>query len=260
MQKSITFKNANISFSDVGKGTAVVLLHGFLENSTMWKDVIPSLSKRNRVIAIDLLGHGKTDCLGYVHSMEVFATSVQAVLQHLKIRKYILVGHSLGGYISLEISKTNSNQIKGLCLVNSTSNEDSKDRKNLRIRANKMIQNNFTNMVRMSFSNLFTPESKAKYKVAYEKALQLALQISLQGYMAAQEGMKLRPNRFEIFKNLRCKKLIIIGKKDTLINKDQLILDIKETDIDFVAFSEGHMSYIENTKELTYKLMRFIEN
>jgi pimeloyl-ACP methyl ester carboxylesterase len=58
MQKSVTFKKAGISFSDVGKGTAVVLLHGFLENTSMWKDVIPQLSKRNRVIAIDLLGLG----------------------------------------------------------------------------------------------------------------------------------------------------------------------------------------------------------
>ena len=77
MQKSISFKKARISFSDIGKGTAVVLLHGFLENSSMWKDVIPQLSKRNRIIAIDLLGHGKSDCLGYVHSM----SCLQKVLQ-----------------------------------------------------------------------------------------------------------------------------------------------------------------------------------
>ena len=57
MQKSITFKKINISFSDVGKGTAIVLIHGFLENKTMWKNIVPTLSQRNRVISIDLLGH-----------------------------------------------------------------------------------------------------------------------------------------------------------------------------------------------------------
>jgi pimeloyl-ACP methyl ester carboxylesterase len=107
MQKSITFKNANIYFSDQGKGTVVVLIHGFLENATMWDKIIPELSLRNRVIAIDLLGHGKTDCLGYVHSMDLFAETVEAVLKGLRIRKYILVGHSLGGYISLAITKKN---------------------------------------------------------------------------------------------------------------------------------------------------------
>ena len=65
MQKSITFKNAKISFSDSGKGSAVVLIHGFLENSTMWDKIGPELSKRSRIITIDLLGHGKTDCLRF---------------------------------------------------------------------------------------------------------------------------------------------------------------------------------------------------
>ena len=58
--KQIFFKNTAISFSDIGKGTAVVLLHGFLENKTMWKDLVPSLAEKNRMISIDLLGHGCT--------------------------------------------------------------------------------------------------------------------------------------------------------------------------------------------------------
>ena len=143
MQKSISFKKATISFSDIGKGTAVVLLHGFLENTSMWKDVIPQLSKRNRIIAIDLLGHGKSDCLGYVHSMELFAESVAAVLKHLRIRKCVVVGHSLGGYVALAFAEKYPQKIKGICLMNATSIEDDAERKTLRLRANKMIQKNF---------------------------------------------------------------------------------------------------------------------
>ena len=51
-----------------------------------------------------MLGHGKTDCLSYVHTMEEMAEAVQAVLSHLKLRKYFLVGHSLGGYVSLALA------------------------------------------------------------------------------------------------------------------------------------------------------------
>ena len=61
--KSILYKNTAISYSDSGKGTAVVLLHGFLENKKMWDDYIPVLSQKNRVITIDLLGHGDSECL-----------------------------------------------------------------------------------------------------------------------------------------------------------------------------------------------------
>ena len=57
MTQKLKYKNIQISFSDVGKGSVVVLLHGFLENSSMWNSIIPELSKKNRVITIDLLGH-----------------------------------------------------------------------------------------------------------------------------------------------------------------------------------------------------------
>ena len=77
--------------------------------------------------------------------------------------------------------------------------------------------------------------------------------------MAANEGMKLRPNRFEVFNTLNADKLIIIGKKDTLINREQLLSKIENTDINVAEFSEGHMSYIENLSELTYFLLQFIE-
>ena len=73
MEKSLSFKNIKISYTDSGKGPVVVLLHGFLENKRMWKEIVPEVSNTNRVLAIDLLGHGQTDCLGYVHSMELMA-------------------------------------------------------------------------------------------------------------------------------------------------------------------------------------------
>ena len=256
----LDYKNSNIHYTVCGQGSCIVLLHGFLETIEMWDQLIPDLSKSHQVICIDLLGHGKTDCLGYVHTMEQMADAVLAVLESLNVENAHFIGHSMGGYVALALADKHPKLFKGLCLMNSTFEADDETRKELRTRACKMAQQNFEVLVNLSFSNLFTPESKAKFNIAYKKALQIALQISLQGYMAAQEGMKLRPNRFELFKNLPCKKLIIIGKKDTLINKDQLILNIKETDIDFTVFSEGHISYIENTKELTYKLLRFIEN
>jgi pimeloyl-ACP methyl ester carboxylesterase len=260
MQKSITFKNANISFSDVGKGTAVVLIHGFLENSTMWKEVVPEISKRNRVISIDLLGHGKSDCLGYVHSMELFAETIDAVLKYLRIRKCVLIGHSLGGYVALAFAEKHPQKIKGLCLMNSTSFEDDEDRKILRARANKMIQKNFTNMVRMSFSNLFGPESKTKYKKELEAALNEALKTPLQGYIAVQEGMRIRPNRNHVLANNDFKKLIILGEKDPVLDINQGELEAKKTDSEIVVFPNGHMSHIENKEALNLTLKHFLKS
>ena len=259
MQKSITFKNAKISFSDYGKGSAIVLIHGFLENSTMWDKIVPELSKRNRIITIDLLGHGKTDCLGYVNSMELLAETIEAVLKSLRIRKCILIGHSLGGYVGLAFAEKHPQKIKGLCLMNSTSSADDDKRKMLRLRANKMIQNHFTNMIRMSFTNLFGSISKIKYKREIDFALNEALKTSVQGYISAQEGMRVRPDRSNVLANDNFKKLFIIGEKDPVLDYKSLIEEAKITASEAVIFPNGHMSHIENTRALISCFHSFIK-
>ncbi len=260
MQKSILFKNAKISFSDVGKGRAIVLLHGFLENATMWDEVVPKLCTRNRIIIIDLLGHGKSDCLGYVHTMELFAETVTAVLKHLRIRKCILIGHSLGGYVALAFAEKHPEKIKGLCLMNSTSNEDDEERKALRARANKMIQHNFTNMVRLSFVNLFGPKSRAVFKKEIDHGIQQALKTPVQGYIAANEGMRNRPNRNHVLAEHDFKKLIIVGKKDPVLDYDNALKEADKTASKVIVFDNGHMSHIENTSELIVTLKGFIKS
>lgn len=252
-------KNTRIFYEIEGTGNAIVLIHGFLENSTIWKSLIPELSKRNKVILIDLLGHGKSDCLGYMHSMEIFAETVEAVLKHLKIRKCMLVGHSLGGYVALAFADKNPAKVKGLCLLNSTSNEDSEERKDIRTRANKMVQTNFETMLKMAISNLFYQENVALFTSEIELLKKEALTTSLQGYMAAQEGMKMRPNRNHVLTNATFKKLLIIGEKDPVLDAKVSMEEAQNTNTNFVVFSGGHMSYIENKIEVIGTLKEFVK-
>lgn len=256
----LDYKNASIFYTDHGKGTAVVLIHGFLENSTMWKHIIPEISRRNRIITVDLLGHGKSDCLGYVHSMAMFSETIEAVLKHLKIRKYILVGHSLGGYISLALAKKKPSKIKGLCLLNSTSNEDSEERKMLRTRANKMVQNNFESLVNMSISNLFHPQNLSQFKDEIEAVKKEALKTSIQGYIAANEGMKNRENTNHVLAEGTFKKLLIIGGKDPVLEYQTSLEEAKKTNSELVVFPDGHMSHIENRVALIAVFKDFLKN
>lgn len=256
----LDYKNAAIFYTDSGKGPAVVLIHGFLENTTMWNVIIPELSKRNRVIAIDLLGHGKSDCIGYTHSMELFAETLEAVLKKVRIRKCVLVGHSLGGYVALAFAEKHPKRVKGLCLMNSTSNEDTADRKLLRTRANKMVHKNFSNLVRMSFTNLFSEESRIVFKDQMKNALSEAMQTPIQGYIAGQEGMKLRPNRNHVLAENSFKKLIIIGKKDAVLDYKTSLEEVEKTNSKHVVLPQGHMSHIENLEKLILILKDFLKS
>ena len=258
----LNYKKAAVFYTDTAtsNGTTIVLLHGFLENASMWNEISSELSKRNRIVTIDLLGHGRSDCLGYLHSMELFSETVEAVLKQLRIRKCIVIGHSLGGYVALAFAERNPQKIKGLCLLNATSNEDDQERKQLRTRANMMIQNNFTNMVRMSFTNLFSEVSRVNYADEIKNGLDEALKTSVQGYIAGQEGMKLRPNRNHVLAKNDFKKMIITGRKDPVLDIQKSIEEAEKTNSKLIIFPDGHMSHIENFAKLIVVLRNFIRD
>jgi pimeloyl-ACP methyl ester carboxylesterase len=255
----IGYKNTKISYSDTGKGNAVVLLHGFLENKTMWQDLVPELSKKNRIITIDLLGHGETECLGYVHSMEDNAEAVRAVLSKLRIRKAVFIGHSMGGYVALAFAELFPAMVKGLVLLNSTSKADSEERKANRDRAIKAVKKDYTTFVRLSITNLFSEENRVKMTDEIEKVKNAALKTPLQGIVASLEGMKIRKDREIVLRAATFPMLLILGKKDGVLNYEDNLKQIENTKVKLVTFPDGHMSHIENRKELKAVLLGFLK-
>jgi len=259
LMNQIIYKNTKISYSDTGKGNAIVLLHGFLENQTMWKNLIPELSKKHRVITIDLLGHGKSECLGYLHSMEENAEVVRAVLSELRIRKAIIVGHSMGGYVALAFAELYPAIVKGLVLMNSTSKADSEERKKNRDRAIKTVKKDYVGFIRLSISNLFSPDNRERLIDEIERAKLEALKTPLQGVVASLEGMKIRKDRENVLHSASYTILLILGEKDPVLNYDDGVKQIENTPIKLVAFPDGHMSHIENREELKKVLLQFFK-
>lgn len=252
------FKETTVFYTDKGKGNCVVLLHGFLENITMWNDVVVEVSKRNRVVCIDLLGHGKTACVGYIHSMEEMADAVKTILKELRIRKAIFIGHSMGGYVSLAFAEKYPENVKALCLLNSTTQEDSEERKELRLRASKMAQTNYEALVKMSITNLFAEASREQFSEEIETIKTEALKTSVQGYIAATKGMRLRENKEEVFQTIE-KRLIISGIDDPLLEEQSIKEEGTRTNTPVIFLPHGHMSHIEAKTELIKELANFVK-
>jgi pimeloyl-ACP methyl ester carboxylesterase len=255
----VLHKNTKIHFSSRGSGPAVVLLHGFLENSTMWNSISEILSKKNRIICIDLLGHGASENHGYIHTMEDQAEMVKAVLDHLGLRKYVLIGHSMGGYVALAFANLYSKNVKGLCLMNSTALPDSEEKKLNRDRAIVAVKQNHKTFVRIAIPMLFSEENRTIYTSAIKEITNEALQISPQGIIAALEGMKIRIDQTSIYKKATFSILLIIGKQDPALEYDTLIEQTKNTNVQVVEFPDGHMSHIENKNELILAFQNFIK-
>ncbi|MCL9806001.1 alpha/beta hydrolase [Flavobacterium amniphilum] len=256
----IYYKNAKISYSDNGNGIPVVLLHGFLENSTMWDFYTSYFSKKYRIIAIDLLGHGKTDSMSYMHTMEDMADAVHAVLSHLDIAEAIFIGHSMGGYVSLAIAELYPEIIKGIVLLNSTSKEDSQERKLNRMRAVKAVKQNADIFVSMSIANLFSEENRGKLINEIEAVKLQALKTPLQGIISALEGMKVRKDREFLLHQATFPILLILGKKDPVLNYGDNISQSEATPVKLVTLPDGHMSHIENREDLILILNNFFKN
>lgn len=257
--KTLLYKNTKISYTDSGDGNTIVLLHGFLENKKMWKDYITFFSDKYRVITIDLLGHGESDSLGYVHSMEENANVVQEVLQHLKIEKATILGHSMGGYVGLAFAELFPKNINKLVLLNSTSKADSHEKKINRNRAIKAVKQNYVNFVSLAIGNLFSENNRTRLADEIEKAKVQALKTPLQGIVASLEGMKVRKDRESLLKQNLFPVLLILGKKDPVLNYEENSTQIENTNAKLVSFEDGHMSQIENKEELKTVLLDFFE-
>ena len=257
--KQITYKNTSISYTDSGKGTAIVLLHGFLENSKMWDDFIPEFITKYRVIAIDLLGHGKTQPMGYVHTMEDNADIVHAVLSELKIRRAVFVGHSMGGYVALAFAESYPEFLKGMVLLNSTSRADSDERKTNRDRAIKAVKQNYTNFVRLSIANLFSEDNRDRLVTEIDNVKLEALKTPLQGIVASLEGMKIRSDREVMLHFAPYPILLVLGEKDPVLNYQESLEQIKNTEVQLLTFPDGHMSTIENREPLLKALLAFFK-
>ena len=257
--KNILYKNTKISFTDSGAGSAIVLLHGFLENKKMWLDYVTLFSDKYRIITIDLLGHGKTEPLGYVHSMEENANVVHEVLEHLKIEKATILGHSMGGYVGLAFAELFPESIQKLVLLNSTSREDSDEKKLNRTRAIKAVKQNYVGFVSLAIANLFSENNRTRLADKIENVKTEALKTPLQGIIASLEGMKIRKDRESLLQQNLFPVLLILGKKDPVLNYEDSISQIEDTTGELVSFEDGHMSHIENKEELKTILLNFFE-
>ena len=95
--RNVKFEGARVHYLNYGKGDeALVLIHGWTQSADAWRDNIADLAKRNRVIVLELPGHGESDKPQTTYSMDYFARTVDAVMRDAKIKRAVLVGHSMG--------------------------------------------------------------------------------------------------------------------------------------------------------------------
>ncbi len=246
-----------IVYDDIGAGPCVVFLHGFLESKEIWEHFSQRLSSQYRIIAVDLPGHGQSDCIEEVHTMELMAEEVRNILEINGINKCVMIGHSMGGYVTMAFAELFPQFLKGLVLFHSHAGADSDEQKKNREIALKAIKNNHIQFVSQFMPTLFAPENINRYAEQIKNLEQTARNTSVEGIIAAMEGMKQRPDRVHILNQLSVPALIIAGDKDSRIPVDMIKKQIGENSSVQLEIlkNTGHMGFIEAEKE-SFKLIK----
>jgi pimeloyl-ACP methyl ester carboxylesterase len=260
--KFLSYKQTPVRVFDKGKGRVLVFLHGFLESMEIWTDYAQELSQKYRVVCIDLPGHGQTGCLGYIHTMDQMAECVQAVLKQLKIRKSILIGHSMGGYVAMAYAELFPDNVRGICLFHSTAAGDNELKKRDRDRLIDLVKQSKKDLVRQLIPNLFSKENRAKYSEEIKALIKSARKTSKQGIIAALEGMKERREREIILRFSTYPVLFIIGKEDTVIPFDRIMeqTELPRNATTLVLEDVAHMGFIEAKKQCLESLIKFAKH
>jgi pimeloyl-ACP methyl ester carboxylesterase len=108
-----------IAYRDAGKGHALLLIHGMAGSSATWNAIIPQLSKKYRVIAPDLLGHGMSAKPRGDYSLGAFAVFLRDLLDELGVDRATVVGQSLGGGIAMQFTHQHRDYCERLALIGS---------------------------------------------------------------------------------------------------------------------------------------------
>lgn len=236
-----------LNYEISGKGKEpLVLLHGFMENNTIWSDMEKYLADNFSLIKIDLPGHGKSGMYGEIHTMELMAGEVQKVTTHLNLPQFHLLGHSMGGYTSLAFAGQFADSLKSLTLFFSSFLPDDEEKKEQRRKSFRIIKEAYPNYVKAGIPNLFNANEKDILEGKIELAKEIALSTDTDGVLAAVKGMTERTGKESVMLNFEGKILVIAGKHDNAVKTDLMLKQLPDrTNIKSYLLDCGHNGHWE---------------
>jgi len=246
--KIVNHLNTTVHYTISGEGEPLVFLHGFLEDSTMWNEFVKPLVNTNQIILIDLPCHGNTRFEGRICSMTFMAETVKTVLEEEGIKNPTIFGHSMGGYVGLELAKITD--IK-LVMIHSNFWADSEQQKSDRDRVVDLVQDRKPFFCKVAIPNLFYPNNRKACEGIINDLINQAIEIPTSEISAATLGLKTRFVNYEVVKHQNV--TIIQGEFDTIMTLDEMNTQIEThfpTQSIHLIKDCGHMSIWEKPNEL----------
>ena len=263
MNKSIQYQQKKIHYRVVGKGNPVILLHGFGEDSSIWDYQVKHLQQKNKLIIPDLPGSGQSALLAETN-METMAEVVNAIVENEihNAEKIKLIGHSMGGYITLAFMEKYHTLVSGFGLFHSTAFADSEERKKARKKSIEFIQQHGAyEFLKTSIPNLFAEENHTIKKEEIKKLIEQGHNFSVQALVSYYEAMINRPGRTMILKNAKVPVLFVMGVYDNAAPVKDMLQQcyLPEKSYIHIFQNAGHMSMLEEKEKSNRVIDNFIQ-
>lgn len=265
MTKHFNYNNKNIAYRSEGEGKAVVLLHGFGEDSNIFNEQIHFLKNYCRLLVPDLPGSGNSEMLDDSIndiSIDDYAECIYALLQQEKIHSCIMLGHSMGGYITLSFAELFPKNLSAFGLIHSTAFADSEEKKQNRLRGIEMMETyGGYSFLKKTIPNLVAQPFKEKYAEKINFLIEEGKQFSNKALQQYYKAMMNRADKTSVLKNNPLPVLFVIGTEDVAAPiKDVL----QQTHLPLSSYIHilnniGHMGMWEATEDLNQYLLQFIE-
>lgn len=262
MDKRIDCNGVKGYYKVEGKGKAIVLVHGFIEEGNMWNGMLTGLKKKYKVIVPDLPGFGKSALPEGELTMEYYAEYIHAIVQAEKLNHFVLLGHSMGGYVTLNYVEKYGDKLAGFGLVNSHCFEDTAQKKENRLKGIDFIQRNGTQFfIRELYNSIFHESFKKKNRKLIDGLIAQAQKYTPEAAMRANAAMMNRKDKSAVLKNAPVPVLFIEGEQDESAPVAYTLQQASyPANADFNLFANcKHMSVFERKAETLKIIARFCD-
>jgi pimeloyl-ACP methyl ester carboxylesterase len=253
--KKLNYNSKSIAYSAHGDGDAIMLVHGFGEQADIWKNQY-DIFHGYRLIIPQLPGTGDSAMIDDM-SMEGMAAGLLAILDEEKISQCIMIGHSMGGYITLAFAEKYSERLKAFGLFHSSAFADNEAKIETRKKGIAFIkEHGAAAFLETAIPNLYSSSTKTYHEELLAEHKRSVQSFTPEALIAYYEGMIKRPDRTKVLMNSKLPVLFIMGREDQAVPIEDGLKQCHLPAISYVEILEnsGHMGMVEE-KEAANKIL-----
>ncbi len=241
-----------------GELPAMLLLHGYLSSGDVFDDLAAKLKKEYRVITLDLPGAGISEVVGEVHTMEWMADVVAGVLEQCGVERATVVGHSMGGYVALELLRAKPEMVERLVLMQALPVADSDKKQAERERELKVLADGKKDMLaRLAPEHSFAPQNRRRMAEEMEAMAERIILTDDEGAMAQLRGLLARGDQSDVLKESSVPLCFIFGRQDERVSPEraeEVAADYPNAEV-FWLEESGHFGFLEEPDKVVEALL-----